>query len=116
MLPVDYSMCCQTVTVYRKTAGGILRMEIPGCYLQWQEEGDFEKLGWRQERKFLLVQPGERQLVFPGDRVLEGIGPEIDDVAWSTFHPERVPDLGEVSYATAYRWMGKFCHVEAGRR
>ena len=113
---IDYTMCCQTVTVYRKTDRGILRLEIPGCFLQWLEEEALDRLGRHRARKFLLVQPGERQLVFPGDRVLEGIGPDIDDAAWSTFLPTLVPDLAEVSYATAYRWLGKYCHTEAGRK
>ena len=34
-MPVDYGMCTQTVTVYRKTPEGIVRMEIPGCFLQF---------------------------------------------------------------------------------
>ena len=111
---MDYSVCCQKVTVYRKTPQGIVRFEIPDCFLQWHEEITQEQLGRQQERRFLLVQPGESQLVFPGDRVYEGVGPiEVD---WDTFIPVLVEKLGEVAYTTAYHWQGEFCHTEAGRK
>lgn len=115
-LPVDYSICCQTVTVYRKTSEGILRTEIPGCFLLWQEEVSYGQLGKQTQRKFQLIQPGQCQQVFPGDRVLEGIGPEITQAQWPTFIPELVDGLGEVAYAKVYRWQGQFCHTEAGRK
>ena len=109
-------MCCQTVTVYRKTAGGILRSELSGCYMQWEDNLSYGRLGKQTERKFLLIQPGECQQVFPGDRVLEGIGPEITPAEWSRFVPELVEGLGEVAYAKTYCWQGVFCHTEAGRK
>lgn len=115
-VPMDYAMCCQTVTVYRKTPEGIVRTELPNCFLQWQEEESYDRLGRQIQRKFLLIQPGECQQVFPGDRVLEGIGPELGQSDWSAFVPELVAGLGEVAYAKAYNWQGVFCHTEAGRR
>jgi len=113
---MDYPMCCQTVTVYRKTREGITRTELPNCYIQWQEEESYDRLGRQVQRKFLLIQPGECQQVFPGDRVLEGIGPEISNGEWHTFTPELVDGLGEVAYAKPYTWQGVFCHTEAGRK
>ena len=109
-------MCCQTVTVYRKTPDGVICTELSGCYIRWQEEVDYDRLGRQTQRKFLLIQPGECQLVFPGDRVLEGVGPEITLADWPSFIPEVVEGLGEVAYATAYIWQGKFYHTEAGRK
>ena len=114
--PIDYRMCTQVITVYRKSAQGILRLEIPNCYLQWQEELRHSQLGRQQERKFLLIQPGETQLVFAGDRVFDGIGPQIDEIEWAAFLPVLVDRLGEVAYATEYRWQGEHCHTEAGRK
>lgn len=114
--PVNYSLFCQTVTVYRKTDHGIVRVEIPGCYLQWQEAVEFTQCGERKARKFLLVQPGTEQLVFPGDRVWEGVGPAVTEENWEQFIPSLVPGLGEADYATAYHWQGQFCHTEAGRK
>ena len=113
---MDYSVCCQTVTVYRRTEEGVSRVEIPGCFLQWQEETEYDRLGKKRERKFLLIQPGEEQLVFPGDRVFEGVGPEIGPEDWAAFLPVHVPKLGEAAYAAAYHWKGVFCHTEAGRK
>ena len=109
-------MCCQTVTVYRKTPAGVIRSELSDCYIRWQEEVDYDRLGRQTRRKFLLIQPGECQQVFPGDRVLEGVGPEITLADWPGFIPEVVEGLGEVAYATAYTWQGVFCHTEAGRK
>ena len=113
---MDYPMCCQRITVYRKTQAGILRMELPNCFLQWEDRISYDRTGRQQERKFLLIQPGESQQVFPGDRVLEGIGPEITQDQWPAFIPETVVGLGEVAYAKAYHWQGQFCHTEAGRK
>ncbi len=107
---VDYSMCCQTVTVYRQTAESILRLEIPGCFLQWEDRIGQDEDGIWQEREFLLIQPGAEQLIFPGDKVFEGIGPEITLEDWESFAPDAVVD-----YTKVYRWEGKFCHTEAGR-
>ena len=109
-------MCSQRVTIYRKTAEGVTRTELPGCYIQWQEEGSYDRLGRQVQRKFLLIQPGDCQQVFPGDRVLEGIGPEITQEAWNTFTPELAEGLGEVAYAKPFFWQGVFCHTEAGRK
>ncbi len=113
---MDYSLCRQVVTVYRKTPEGILRTELSGCFLQWKDSEGFDRLGREKERKFLLIQPGEAQKVFPGDRVFAGIGPEIGLEDWNTFLPQTVDGLGQVAYAAPYFWQGQFCHTEAGRR
>ena len=113
---MDYPMCSQTVTVYRKTPEGVERAELSGCYIQWENTLAYDRLGKQTERKFLLIQPGERQQAFPGDRVMEGIGPEITLADWPGFIPERVDGLGEVAYAKTYCRQGIFCHTEAGRK
>lgn len=114
--PADYRFCTQTVTVYRKTPEGIFRQVIPGCYLQMQDNVGFAQLGHRQERKFLLVQPGDKQLVFAGDRIYAGVGPQITGKQWPAFLPEQVEGLAVAEYATAYFWQDQFCHAEAGRK
>ena len=111
----DYSMCCQTVTVYRQNGPEILRQVIPGCFLQWEVETGQDENGSWQERNFLLIQPGQEQLVFPGDTVFEGIGPELNIEDWEPFLSSALSSLGEVNYASVYHWEGKFCHTEAGR-
>lgn len=114
--PADYRFCTQVVTVYRKTQTGIHRQEISNVFLQMQENTGFSETGHRQERKFLLVQPGDQQLVFAGDRVYAGIGPVISEEQWPSFLPEQVEDLAVAEYTTAYFWEGQFCHAEAGRK
>ncbi len=114
--PTDYRFCTQTVTVYRSTPEGIFRKVIPGCYLQMQDSAGFAQLGQQRERKFLLVQPGQKQLVFAGDRVYAGIGPQISRQQWRDFLPEQVEGLAVAEYATAYFWQDGFCHTEAGRK
>ena len=76
----------------------------------------FTRSGEQKPRKFLLVQPGEKQLVFPGDRVWEGVGPVVTEENWDMFIPALIPGLGEAEYASAYYWQGQFCHTEAGRK
>lgn len=114
--PLDYSLCSQVVTVYRKQGQEILRQVIEGCYLQLQQQWQVSELGRRQETTFLLIMPGETQRVFPGDRVFDGIGPEISAEQWTEFLPVTVSGLAEVAYAAPFLWNGKLCHVEAGRK
>lgn len=112
----EYGMCNQTVTVYRKTKEGICRKVIHNCCLQWAEKLRYDRLGRCVNRNFLLIQPGVEQLVFPGDRVYDGVGRVVDLEDWEYFLPIAVPGLGEVAYATPYQWKGVFCHTEAGRK
>lgn len=111
--PLDYSLCNSTVTVYRKTAEGICRQVVEGCYLENRCEQRSELSGTRQESPFLLIMPGSCQRVFPGDRILEGIGPQVID--WESFIPVTVPGLYQAQYAMPCYWEGQICHVEAGR-
>lgn len=105
----------KTVTLYRKENGKILRQVVENCYLSREDSLQRDVSGARKERKFLLIVPGECS-VLPGDRVYEGIGPEIGLQQWAGFIPVQVAELMEVSYARAYSWGGETSHVEAGRR
>ena len=112
--PLDYSLCRQTVTVYRKQGDEIRRQVVDGCYYGWQEQEITDEWGCRRETTFLLIMPGSTQQVFVGDRVYDGIGPEA--VQWQSFLPVNVAGLGEVAYVKPCRWDGEICHVEAGRK
>ncbi len=114
--PLDYSLCDQTVTLYRKQGDSVLRQVVEGCLFRFQDSRTVDAMGCRQDRPFLLVMPGAPQRVFPGDRVMAGLGPEVTAQMWRDFIPVKVPGLGEVSYAAPYFWEGSICHVEAGRR
>ena len=107
--PMTYPMCAQTVTIYRMDKGQICRRVAEGCYYRYSEEINGQTLG----RKFLLIQPGEEK-IRPGDRIYDGIGPEVSLDAWEDFLPQSVPGLSVAAYATPWHWEGKICHTEAG--
>ncbi len=110
--PLDYSLCNQTVTIYHRTKEGISRRVVKNAFLQWQDMEETDSLGRRMEQRFLLILPGD--VVFPGDRVMEGEGPVTEN--WGLLMPGKIPRLGEVNYAQPCYWQGKLCHTEAGRR
>jgi hypothetical protein len=110
-----YLICDQTVTVYRKTGGTVERRVRRGCYYHYEDclrEGD---RGLQFQRKFLLIQPGDEPLR-PGDRVMEGEGPEVRAEQWESFLPATVPGLSQAAYAAPWCWEGKIRHWEAGRK
>lgn len=111
--PFPYPLCDRTVTVYRKTAGGVDRQVIEGCYYVYEDVLQENADGVFQNRKFLLVMPG-KQRVFAGDRVFDGVGPE--EIVWEAFVPAAVEGLSEAAYAKAWYWNGAVCHTEAGRK
>ena len=114
--PLDYSLCDQTVTVYRKEKNTITRLQIDGCYYTWQEAQTEDEMGIRRETKCLLILPGDEQSVYIGDRVYPGIGPFISTTGWSSFLPVSVPGLAEINYVSPCYWEGELCHTEAGRK
>ena len=113
---LDYSLCDRTVTIYRRQTDGIFRLVVDGCYFSWQEEQTVDEAGCRRETTCLLVMPGDTQRVFAGDRVFDGVGPEIEMKDWAAFIPVKVAGLAEIGYVKPYYWDGALCHVEAGRR
>lgn len=112
---MTYPMCEQTVTVYRKAGDTVCRQVHEGCFYHWQDRLVRAAAGVRLERTFLLIMPGQTQQVFPGDRVLEGVGPEVTAQQWAGFIPVNVPTLSEAEYAKVWRLDGAVCHTEAGR-
>lgn len=116
MSPFDYSCCDKTVTVYRLAHGQVRRLVVPGCYYFWEEQEMEDELGCRRETKFVLIMPGPQQRVGVGDRVYDGVGPEVGPEQWNTFLPVNVPGLGQVAYVRPAWWDGKIIHVEAGRK
>ena len=113
--PVDYRMCNQTVTVYHKDGDAYTRTVYERAFLDFKKTQTVDKTGSKEANSFLLVIPGDTQAVFVGDKVYDGIGPEIADrEAWAAFIPVKVPGLVVVSYADAKKWNGKIVHTEAG--
>ena len=114
--PFYYGLCSQRVTIYRKQGDTVLRQVVENCYLSRQEEFVTDVLGTRQGVEFRLIIPGNRQQIHLGDRVYDGIGPEISAAEWKDFLPATVPGLVQVSYVRPCVWEGEICHVEAGHR
>lgn len=115
--PVDYRLCNQTVTVYHKQVGNDVytRQVYDRAFFEFKKTALVEKTGSSEASTFLLVIPGQTQTVFPGDKVLLGIGPEIGTAEqWREFIPSKVPNLGVVKFADPKYWAGQMVHVEAG--
>ena len=113
--PVNYQMCNQTVTVYRQSDGKYIRTVYTNAFLDHKKTLSVDKSGSKEANSFLLVIPGASQTVFVGDKVYDGIGPEVANrEAWATFTPAKVPGLVVVSYADPKKWNGHIVHTEAG--
>lgn len=113
MSPFDYSLCNQTVTIYRKVGEVIQRKVAENCHLSRQTCVNTENYGKSMEKRFLLIIPGDFSLQ-PGDRIFAGIGPK--EVEWGAFIPASIPELYEVSFAKPCYWDGAVTHWEAGNR
>ena len=113
--PVDYSMCNQTVTVYHQEEGKYSRTVHDRAFLDFRKTRNTDKTGSKDANSFLLVIPGDTQPVFVGDKVLLGIGPEVETrEQWAALVPVKVPGLVVVSYVDPKYWDGKLVHTEAG--
>ena len=113
---MDYPLCVQTVTVYRLTPEGVSRQVIEGCFYSYRIEEETDEWGKRQETTFLLVVPGEVQHLCIGDRIFDGVGPEITAQQWQSFLPVQVPGLSQVEYLRPCYRDGRLCHTEAGKK
>lgn len=106
--PVHYQLCRQTVTVYHRQGEQVVRKVIPVAFLEYRKKRRTDRLGIRDSLGFLLVIPGETQTVFVGDKILPGIGPEIDRSGWSSL------DGCVAAWAEQKFWEGNPVHTEAG--
>ena len=113
--PVDYRMCNQTVTVYHKDGDNYTRTVYDRAYLDFRKNHTVDKTGSKESNSFLLVIPGDSQMVFAGDKVILGEGPEVSTrEEWAAFIPTKVPGLVVVSYVDPKYWGTQMVHVEAG--
>ena len=109
MNPLDYSLCDQTVTLYRKEEETVSRKVIANAFLAAKVSCPNEPYGKSKEKTFLLIIPGEQDLQ-PGDRVFDGIGPE--EVNWQTFVPAFTDELYEIGRVKKQLWEGEITHTE----
>ena len=117
--PVDYRFCNQTVTVYhpqKDSRGQIVSVDVKTHrgFLDFRKTRNVEKTGSSEATSFLLVIPGDHQMVFPGDKVLLGEGKPITAEQWRDLIPSKVPGLCVVKYADVKYWNGQPVHTEAG--
>ena len=110
---MDYSLCDETVTLYRKEGQRIVRRVVENARLIRQNAAIAENYGKSRLKKFLLIIPGDFPLQ-TGERVFAGIGPEDPD--WKHFIPATVEELYEVSFVKPCYWDGELIHWEAGNR
>ena len=112
--PLDYSLCDQTVTSYRRERdGSVARTVHPRAFLDFKKVRNVEKTGSADAASFLLVVPGSAD-IREGDKVLMGDGPEIGPSDWASFIPSKVRGLCVVRWTDPKHWRGEVCHVEAG--
>lgn len=113
--PVDYRMCRQTVTVYHKEGETFTRTVHKKAFLDFRKNQTVDKIGGREANTFLLVIPGDNQMVFVGDKVLMGEGPKVATQAdWAALIPSVTPGLVVVKYVDPKYWGTQMVHVEAG--
>lgn len=101
-VPLDYSLCCMTVTVYRKDTRQVLR----GVHFEYTDERQFGLGVDTPVRRFLLVIPGAAD-IRPGDRVVLGEGPALPGV---------IPDTAGLCVVSSVKpryYRGQLCHMEA---
>jgi len=99
--PLDYSMCCMTVTVYHRE--GLTRQVIRNAHLEYTRQQETAGGITTGRPSFLLVVPGKLEIT-PGDKVVAGEGPAITD--WHSL-PALVADSVKPRF-----YMGRLCHTE----
>lgn len=107
LIPLDYSLCCMTVTVYGENGS---RRVLRGVHHEQTREQSTALGAQDCTTDFLLVIPGEDPIA-PGDKVLPGIGPE--NLPWEALNAPAFPGLGIVRTVKPRFFMGTPCHTEA---
>ncbi|MDL2327478.1 hypothetical protein LJC64_02300 [Ruminococcaceae bacterium OttesenSCG-928-A11] len=131
-VPLDYSLCNQTVTVYHmdRATKTVYRWVIEGAHFEWRRDNKLGKTGNTETNSFLLVIPqSSRRWVPPAqlagapdaytlenqDKVFLGVGPEVAPPPqdWVGLIPAKVHGLVVVNQVAPKYWRGAVCHLEA---
>ena len=107
-VPLDYSLCNMTVTVYRRE--GLTRHVLEGVHYEFTSRREVVDGVVKRTRGFLLVIPGD-MVVAPGDMVMLGHGPDIQ--RWEDLKVATCASLGRITSVQRRYWNGKLCHTEA---
>ena len=100
-IPLDYSMCCMTVTMYHRE--GLTRQVLRNAHLEYTRAHETAGGITTGKPAFLLVVPGELDIA-PGDKVVAGEGPDISQ--WHSLE-------GLVVKSVKPRFFqGRLCHTE----
>ena len=106
-LPLDYSLCNQTVTVYRRAS--LAREVLEGVYFEYADHREENSGVVGRSRSFLLIIPGARAIE-PGDMVLEGIGPAL--TRWEDLQLGSYGRSCQVAAVQQRYYKGRVCHLE----
>ena len=106
LIPLDYSLCCMTVTVYDRNGG---RRVMENVHYEFTRQQQTAQGKAAQEPGFLLVIPGLDPIA-PGDKVVLGMG---ENVPFDALNPAQHPTLGIVRTVKPRYFLGKPCHTEA---
>ena len=115
MFPYDYDLCRKTVTLYRLENGIVRRRQLYGVHYEYHSSQAEDQHGRHQQTTSLLVVPGSADIRL-GDRIYNGIGPDINEREWRHFLPILIDGLSEINFVSPKYWEGQLCHIEAGRR
>ena len=105
---MDYPLCNQTVTIYRKVGEEVHRYVYTDCHFQKKAVVVRDHFGTFLKWQFLLIVPGDRQ-VMVGDRVVSGLGK--NKMPW-----QELQSSPTVGYAKPYMLDGRIVHWEAGSK
>ncbi len=116
--PVDYSLCNQTVTVYRASfennTFSCIKTVSKNAFMDFKKVQNTDKTGSKESNSFLLIIPGEADLK-KNDKVLFGEGEDITTrEEWAKFIPANRMGLCVVDYVDPKYWQNEICHTEAG--
>lgn len=106
LIPLDYSLCRMTVTVYDKKGG---RRIIENVHYEFTSEASTATGKTSADSGFLLVIPGEDPIAV-GDKILPGAG---ETISFDALNPAQYPTLGIVRSVKPRYFLGKPCHTEA---
>lgn len=113
--PIDYRLCCQTVTVYHWDGKQTYTRTVYNrAFFDPKKTQNVDKTGSREANSFLLVIPMPAD-VSVGDKILLGEGPKVSDrAAWAALIPSAVQGLVVAQTVDVKNWRGQAVHVEVG--